>query len=260
MNSLHELNLPGQAILAVTANVLVNAPVHPLCTLKSRQMAKQMLLSGSGFARYASLYNGYTALCLTESMSYGICLLTNGYLQGCHFSALSAALLTAAASAPVITIGEEVMIKAQVDSTTQKLSLLQKIRSAVRLSSLMATTFREIPCCIAIFAAAPKMQSRMSFSTDLANNAAAGAITGIFAGALTAPVDTMKTRIQAHGISFSTAWSELVRELATLAGRKEMCGSIAFRALYIGITVATLNIANNHLPLVLPSMCFKQKS
>ena len=156
MYSLQNLNIVGQISLAFTGNALVNIAVHPLCTLKNRLMAKENLLatcfSDKATKKAFSLYRGYTAICITESLAYTVTLFANSWLQHKNFSVWNASLFAGLASAPLIAIGESLMLDQQIG--TKSFSKVQHrsakdlttlLKRAMGISSLLATIMREVP-------------------------------------------------------------------------------------------------------------------
>ena len=246
MSSISDLNASGQVVLAAVANVATNAVVHPICTLKNRSMAHQPLFSQSQgiFKGVKMLYAGYLSGCATESVCCAISYVVNDFLKKQQLSPLTSSIVAGIASAPAVTLGEAVMVNAQVHNT----SMMQAIKTGFTPSGFTATLCREVPFTVALFAWAPWIQGHMSFSHELTNQIAGGSLSGAVCGVLTAPVDKIKTIVQTENLSLVNATCLTMKELSTSAGRQAMGEACMFRASYIAIAVAVLNLLNNQLP------------
>lgn len=251
MSTPSNLNSIGQAFLAGVGSVIVNAVVHPLCTIKNRLMANESPFprSEGTFKNLKALYRGYTAMCLTESASFAVTYVSNGLMKSNEIHPLVSAILAGAISTPVVTAGEALMVNSQVNG---KAINTQMLRTAMQGSGLIATMLREIPFSVSIFALPSVIETRMPFSNALINNVFAGLISGCLCGAITAPADKIKTLVQAKGLPFRGALAAVSGELTTTHGRRKLLNDARVRALYIGLAVAILNVINNQIPQFLP--------
>lgn len=246
------LNSAGQACVAVVGSILVNAVVHPLCTIKNRQMANQPpLLSSVGrMSNLKALYKGYAEICATDAASFAVCYIVNGVLKKNEITPLTSAILAGIASSPVVAIGEAFMVNRQVNGHAFDSRMLS---NALRASGLFATMLREVPFSVAIFAFAPAVEKAMPFSNKLADSTVAGLIAGGVCGAVTAPADKIKTLVQAHASPLAKTATAVFLELGAPQGQRKFWADAGTRALYVGLAVAILNVLNHRLPHFLPT-------
>lgn len=252
MNATSNLNSCGQTLLAVAGSFVVNAAVHPLCTIKNRLMVNQppVFISAKTISCFKALYRGYSEICLTESAAYAVTYVVNGILQKKGAGSLLSSVLAGIASSPVVTVGEAIMVKHQING--EKLTW-RMLRDSMSGAGFLATLSREIPLSVAIFSFAPAIEKRITFANELGNHALAGLISGGICGALTAPVDKIKTLVQANELPFMAA-ARLVRgEFYSAAGQNRILIDVSTRAVYIGLSVALLNVLNHQLPLFFPN-------
>lgn len=186
MNTSSNLNSTGQACLAGVGNVIVNAFVQPLCTIKNRLMANESPFPRSEgiFKSLRALYRGYTAICLTESASFGVTYVSNGLMRKNEIHPLVSASLAGAMSTPVVTFGEALMVNSQINGKAMNTQIL---RTALQGSGLFSTLLREVPFSVSIFVLPPFIETQLPFSNGLTSNAFAGLVSGFLCGAMTAP-------------------------------------------------------------------------
>lgn len=254
MTTSSNLNYEGQAGLAAIGSVVMNAAVHPLCTIKNKWMARKpnekLFPSSYGtLRRLKSLYLGYKEICLTESAFFVVSYVVNGWLKSQDVNQLASSILAGICSAPVVMIGEGLMINNQVN---EKAFSREVLRSSMKASGLMATILREVPYTVAIFTLAPMIESKMPVS-GLAGQSLAGVISGSLCGALTAPADKIKTLVQANDTSFMDASRSVKKEVLNAHGRRGLLKDAGIRAVYIGLSVAIMNVINNQLPPYFPN-------
>lgn len=244
MSSSSNLNSTGQAGLAVVGSVISNAVVHPLCTIKNKLMA-----SSGKLTSLKGLYRGYTAICVTESASYVVAYVCNGWMKKNNIPSFVAATLAGVASVPAVSVGEALMINSQVNG---KAFSREVLRAAMKGSGLRATMYRDVPYSVAIFALPEVIEERILFSSGPVSNTIAGVISGSLCGAITAPLDKVKTLVQANDLSFGDAWCSVRGEFFTAQGRKNHIKAAVIRAGYIGIAVGILNVINSQVPPFFP--------
>lgn len=257
MHTLQNLNALGQISLAFISNALVNIVVHPFCTLKNRLMVHETCmpraLAGKKSLTVFSLYKGYTAICLTESLAYAISLFANGWLRKRDVSSLNASILAGITSAPLIAIGEGFMLERQIPreqgpTANHPLYLAATLTKAISPSSLLATIMRELPYSVALLAATPAFEAHMPFANDAANSFLAGSVPGSMAGALTAPMDIIKTRVQVYQKPLYSITEKIFYETLTSSLTRQMLlGATAFRAINLGLGLGLLNVTNKKL-------------
>lgn len=243
------LNSSGQAFLGVVGSFAVNAVVHPLCTIKNRLMANQRVIFNP-FVGLKVLYRGYTEICLTESTAYATSYVVNGILKKREIGPLTSAILAGIVSTPVVAVGEALMLNRQVNGGPLSSQILR--RSLCR-SGLVATLLREVPFNVAIFSFAPAIEKRMHFTDEFTKNAIAGLGSGIICGLITAPADKIKTLVQANELSIMDSTRMVVRALGESGGRRRILAEGFTGVVYIGLSVAILNVFNNQLPQHFPN-------
>ncbi len=79
-----------------------------------------------------------------------------------------------------------------------------------------------------------------------------GLATGSFCGAITAPVDKIKTLVQAKEYSLTEAIKAVWRDLGSAKERRLLAEATFTRAIYMGLGVALLNMINMKLPQFMP--------
>jgi hypothetical protein len=259
MNTMHELNFKGHAALAFVGNIIVNGVVQPLCTVKNCLMANEKLFGESFTAssRVKFLFRGFRSICIADTTSYLISLYVTEWFHKKEYNLFYSSVSAGIVSSPAVAFWESVMVQEQIHGPI-KHSKKEIFWKAMSRSGLLATTLREIPFNVGLFAVAPSIRRFIPSTNEIAVNLIAGALAGGFSGALTAPFDIIKTRIQAHDIPFKKAVIDLSQELKTPQGQRAMLLSTGFRALYMGLAIAILNVANNQLPHIMPKICFSQ--
>lgn len=240
----NSLNFLGQLSLASTSSLFVNGLVHPLCTIKTYRMVGYL-----GSMSFRRLYNGYWAVCGVDSASFSIAYTTNGLLTDRNINPLIASLAAGLLSSPFVAVGESLMANRQIHA----LPYSALWRRALRPAGLFLTMTREIPFTTSLFYTAPLLQKKFEFqsnSQSILNMSLSGLIAGAMAGAATAPVDLIKTRIQSSEQSFSI--TKTIRLVLAEGGYFSLCKGAGTRALYVGLTVAIMNSINHTLPNYMP--------
>ncbi|MBA2726777.1 MAG: hypothetical protein H0U49_01205, partial [Parachlamydiaceae bacterium] len=144
---------------------------HPLCTIKNRLMANEMAFpAGRMIARVKGLYQGYTAICLTEASAFAVTYVVNGFLKKNRIGSLYSSILAGVASTPVIATGEALMINRQMNGKALK---YQIIKRSMGVSGLFSTMLREVPFTVSLFSLAPAIEKRMTISNELTSNTVA---------------------------------------------------------------------------------------
>lgn len=251
MSSSSNLNSTGQACLAAVGSVVSNVVVHPLCTIKNKYMAGESLINpADGRFNKKGLYRGFSAICLTESAALIAVYVCNGWMKSYKIDKVYSAIIAGVFSAPVVSIGEYLMISSQVNKRVINSEML---RSSLKISGLLATALREVPYSLAVLVFSPWIGSHIKlFPSETADEAVGGLISGSLCGAITGPFDKTKTLVQANGMSFITAGGSVLNEFTTAQGRKNHIRAAGIRALYIGLATSILNVVNSRLPELFP--------
>lgn len=117
------LNEAGQIVQGGIASLVVNAVVHPMCTIKTRLQTEKKESSQLHNIKVESLrrilsprglYNGYCAIVITDMATFSAAYLTNGYLKD-RCSPLWSSIFSGVFSSPLAAIGEGVMVNRQVN-------------------------------------------------------------------------------------------------------------------------------------------------
>lgn len=250
MNTISDLNAFGHTFLAVAGSFASNVVVHPLCTIKNRQMANEkVFLAGNLITRLRGLYQGYTEICLTEASAFTMTYMVNGFLKKNKIGPLSSAIIAGIASSPVIAVGEGLMVNRQVNGNGLT---YRDLKSSIRFSGLFSTIIREVPFTVSLFALAPAIEKKINITNELFSNTVSGFISGSICGAITAPADKIKTLVQAKELSFINAAKSVAKEMGSVKGKRNMFIDASNRAVYLGLSLAIFNILNNQLPQFLP--------
>lgn len=251
MSSDSGLNFFGQIGLASLVTIGVNTAAHPLCTAKNRLMANQPIFPPYKGIRFGvrSIYSGFYTICATESIQYITSYVANDRLRRvCHDPYVCAMLAGLIAAAPC-AFGEGIMVNQQIHNYT----VFQSMRRALQMSGLAATILRDVPYTLAIFGGAPAIERRLALKNENARQIVAGTIAGMIVGAVTSPFDTIKTRIQAEELSFTSASKLFVQEIMKGSGMRNYLQASAIRVAYIGLSVAIANWMNHQIPPLFPS-------
>lgn len=276
------LNEAGLIVQGGIASLVVNAIVHPMCTIKTRLQIARPKASPLHSARLdalrkilapTGLYNGYCAIALTDMATFSVAYLSNGNLKD-RYSPLWSSILTGAISSPFAAIGEGLMANRQVNHMRYQQIFLR----AFRPGGLVLSAIREIPFSIAVFYATPRLEeyTRRVLANKKENagiSIVSGIAVGAIAGFLTNPIDLIKTRVQTADppISILYALRSVTREgsaersapLEERGVKNLLCirnffnGGLA-RGMYIGGAVGAMNLVNHSLPNLMPRLFLKE--
>lgn len=232
------------------ASILANIGAHPMGTVKTIQMVNGRFL-WKQLSSYRGLYNGYIAGCGVDALSFAINNLVNGQRKEGQ-SRLWYALASGIVSAPFVSIGEFLMTNRQVGKSGYrdiwKLACrpggLHKFNQGV-----VTTVFREIPFALGAYYGpflirdlmnkyCPK--SEFSESEKKVMKIVPGAISGFVAGAITTPVDLVKTRVQINEQSVS--FGDVIREVYKESGWRGFFRGTAMRSASIAFTVIAIDL------------------
>lgn len=252
-----QLNPAGHMALGTISSFGVNAVVHPISTLKNRDMAATPSVRPAVNSRFSirgvpfrELYAGYLAISVAEAASFGTAFLTND-----SYGSTAAGII----SSPIVAGGEALTANRQVNN----LPYSQILKTALRPAGMVMTVAREVPYNWAVLTLAPLLQQRMvqqwsraigkrrlSPYESLIINGVGGAVAGGLAGVATGPIDLIKTRVQTSSqpISIPQAIGTVYREGGLRAFKK----GAGLRGLYIAVAGAGVNVFNNAVPNLLP--------
>ncbi len=250
------LNTAGQVVLGGIASLAVNGVVHPLNTLT--RLLQTNRLTGTNIS-IRGLYKGVGAMCLVDFGAFGSSFAVNGAFS--ESAQPWPSIFAGVVYAPVAAIGEGLAINRQVNA----MSYSESLKMAMRSAGFTATLLRDVSYPCLMLHAAPSLQrkieqqlpSRASPLVALSIQALAGGVVGGLGGLSTAPLDLLKTRVQASKIPLSM-WSA-IREMAQGGFRECFRGGCA-RTLYTGSFGVGINIVNNVAPHYFPSILRAKKS
>ncbi len=254
INSEHPcLNNAGLALQGSLASFIVNGLVHPICTVKNRQMAAGLALR-KALTPIQGLYNGYLAISCVESITFTTIYVTNNFLKG-RVSDLTSSVMAGLISSPIVSFGEGFMTNRQVNA----LPYSQIFKRAIRPVGLITTALRETPFSMAVFYFTPILERKFqkisprceeSIARNKAIELASGVIAGAIAGFLTTPVDLINTRVQTNQQPLSIM--KAVSLTCADTGLRALFRGCGARAFYLALAVAGMNIVNHAIPPLLP--------
>lgn len=257
MSSINELNFTGKISLAGIAATSVNVAVHPFCTYKNRTMLglDPYPSNVNNYQKLKSLYQGITAIALTEFAQLSFMFIANEYFKRHNCNDIISGGLSGALSAPIIALGEGVMIHQQSQRGNHKLSLGQAFQNSLRgrslassLHSLTATALREVPYGIAILAFPKYVKEWLPITNELLKNSTAGFISGATLGFVSTPLDTAKTRVQGNGMTLSEAVRSVWRDFRTRGQHTKILEAARMRMWGSGFAVAIATVVNQRVP------------
>lgn len=252
------LNFYGMALKASIASFTVSAFIHPIGTAKNILMANRMPLEAwyKKTRNIRAYYAGYLPCSISESTQLVAGYYINEQLKKCGLNEHTCAIAPLIAVSPIAALGEGIMINKQTNRT-HRISLLDAMQRALTPSSLTATFARDIPYVYAVFGAAPIIQRRFKNSEQASMQALAGMISGFAAGVLTAPLDHIKTIVQADGVSYRCGMQTFGKRLFSKTGRKSIYRSAGYQGVYLSFAIGILNMLNHQIPRMLPNSCFE---
>lgn len=245
----HQLNIFGDIYQGIVASCAVNGIVQPIGTLKNLlQVGK--INSIRNLTSVRGLYNGYWAISGAEAITFSVAYFTNGFFPN-QENSLFSSLLAGLVSSPFTAVGEGLMANRQVNQS----SYSQIIWRACRLNGLAFTALREIPFTASVFYITPMLERNIyrrceMTGENLSVQIFSGVAVGAFTGALTTPVDLVKTLVQTANDPLSV--SSAIRNI-NQGGWKNFFRGGAMRAFYIGTAVMTMNMVNHEISHVMPS-------
>ncbi len=251
MSTNTQLNTEGQVLLTTGASISVNGAVHPLSTIKTR-----LQMRGTTPFHFQGLYRGYIPITVVDGATFAVSYIGQKELQE-KVSPFWASLLSAVPTVPIIAFGEGLAVNSQANGLNYKAA----VGRALRPAGIFSTLFREIPFNVATLYAAPKLTAFISpyfskgQSGEILSQAVGGSIAGGVAGALTTPMDAVKTRIHASKskISFKQAGCSLLR---ANRGPGVFTGA-AIRSLYVGLSGGIMNVIYSSAPQLFPKALTK---
>ncbi len=258
------LNVAGQVVLGGIASVAVNGVVHPLNTITRLFQTNHLsmigqLAKGQRVPFIGPLYKGVGAMCLVDFSAFGTSYTINGVFR--ENLQPWPSILAGVVSAPLAAFGEGLAINRQVHA----LPYSQSLKMATRAAGFTATILRDVPYPCLMLYIAPSLQknierqykNRLSGNrlpsplTTLAIQAMAGGIVGGLGGLATAPLDLIKTRVQASRTPLSMC--SAIKEIAEGGFRAFFRGGLS-RTLYTGLFGMGINIVNQGAPRYFPSI------
>lgn len=250
----------GASVQGTLSSFINMSLCQPLFSVKSYIMA------GKGYPPTTHLYRGYRINVLADISNQGVAFLTyRTYSKYVHHDQpmssvqeFAGGLVAGAVSAPLQGACERIMIIQQLSSAPLRIidtasEIESKERGRGFLKALHLTTLRESINATAFFGLSHVFHNQMMKVTDSSYfaNVVSYFTAGVCAGAITAPIDLLKTRLQEQvGKSCSTV--EMIKQV----GYKHLVAGVPARAATIGCTMMTLGILSHEIPKYLPGFLY----
>lgn len=245
--------------------------LHPLSTTKTH------LMNGKGFPPFSQLYKGITSSAGSVIPIQSISFLTQGALVNYYFNGnreimtdtqkIAVGLSGGIPTSVIATSFDRVMIQQQLNGW-KTLYTVRKIINHCGPQGLMKGYFpaltRESFFSMTLFGTsdvlADKIMKRLPQdweNKETISITAGRVLAGIVAGALTTPVDVLKTRMQAdlEG-KYPTSW-KTISQLVNKEGPKSLIKGIWIRSCFVSLAILILGYAKEKLPNSFPKSLYQ---
>lgn len=265
------LNEIGHFVNGACSSLIMITCLQPLSTTKTH------LMNGKGLPSFSMLYKGMTpsacSIVPIQSMSF----FTQGALVNHYFNGnretmtdmqkIAVGLSAGASTSLLATVFDRVMIQQQLKGggpiyTARKIMILCGFRGLVK--GYFPTLTREIFFSMTLFGTSDIVADKIKKSLpqdwnnkETFSNTMGRVLTGVVAGALTTPIDVVKTRMQADlEDKYPTSW-KTVSQLVKKEGAKSLIKGIWIRSGFIGSAILILGYAKEKLPYWFPKSLYQ---
>ena len=252
------LNAAGNYTLGLTADIFAVLSTQPLDTVKTYVMSRR------GFPPLSRLWHGTAANCSGAFVQGGLPFLVNGVIANCLFNtqqltsrqSIINGVLTGVISSVAIAPFERVAKIHQLTGGTAYRACLKAVEGngisslfkaigpiAVRDSIVFGTFFggRKVV----------SEQLQETIPNDTLRNIISGVVTGIFAGAISAPADRLNVLMQGDTEGVHPTMMRTMMNVVRQEGVKSLWRGVASRSLFLGAYYLTLGLG---VELIQPRM------
>jgi hypothetical protein len=265
-NTQNSLTTTGHFLNGVGSSLAMLYCLQPLNTTKT------YIMSGKGLPPFSSLYRGTTSVATSIVPIQGISFLVQGSLVNRYFNGdrkrmtdvqkITIAALTAISTSPLATLFDRITIQCQLD----KKGPFEVARKMVKVGGLpilfkgyFPSLYREVFFATALFGTIDifadiihkqlpsDWESRGTISS-IAGKISAGALSG----ALSTPVDVVKTRMQADLVGKYPSTRKTISLLLKESGPKIFIKGMGTRSLLIGLSMLVIGYSKEKIPSLFP--------
>lgn len=249
-----------------------------LLTLQPLNTVKTYIMAGKGMPSHKALYRGMTPVAINNISVQSLSFFTQGffvkrYFQGTreNMSApekIIVATASAISTSPLSTVLDRIMILCQLNKEDPRLTI-RKIVSQKGVKSLfkgyVPTLGRDLSFAAGLWAFSDIFTKYLTKKLphfegkEKATPILGKLIAGFFFGALSTPIDVVKTRMQSDQSEvYPTAWKTVIR-LLEKEGPHVFIRGLATRMALISSSILVLGYSKEKVPSILPNI-FKENA
>ena len=269
-NPQETLTKTGHFINGACSSLVMITCLHPVSTIKT------YLMNGRGFPSIRNLPKGISLSMGSIVPIQSVSFFTQGALVNHYFGGrrenmtdmqkLAVGLAAGISASPLAVIFDRIIIQMQLNGggfSSNLYKIVDRCGPLGLIKGYVPTLLREISFPMTlfglseIFADRIKNQLPQDWEKRDAFSALMGRVcAGMLGGALTTPIDVVKTRMQADLEGKYPSALKTVSRLVQEEGKKSLTKGIWIRTGFIGLAITVLGYAKEKIPLLFPESLF----